>query len=52
MKLNFKNKIVLFIDVKSTDIRHDDIIGDKHRSSRVSLNQKLKIKLKIGMYSI
>lgn len=33
-----KYKFVLLIDVKSSaDIRHDDIVGDKHRSSRVSI---------------
>lgn len=29
--------LFLIIDVKSTDIRHDEITNDKHRSSRVSI---------------
>lgn len=36
--LTVKYKFVLLIDVKSSaDIRHDDMAGDKHRSSRVSI---------------
>lgn len=33
----FKIYLYLIIDVKSTDIRHDDITSDKHISSRVSI---------------
>lgn len=28
---------VSFIDVKSNDIRHEEILTEKHRSSRVSI---------------
>lgn len=31
------NKLIFTIDVKSIDIRHDDVTSDKHRSSRVSI---------------
>jgi len=34
----FYSNLFLLLDMKSSvDIRHDDLMGDKHRSSRVSI---------------
>lgn len=35
--IKFDSILFLLLDVKSSaDIRHDELVGDKHRSSRVS----------------